>query len=70
EFTVIGDTVNTAARLEELTKENRENIIFPQLVYERLSPDFKALANELGSVKVKGKHDAVEIYGLPEQGAG
>ncbi|MBI4493956.1 MAG: GAF domain-containing protein [Chloroflexi bacterium] len=65
EFTVIGDTVNTAVGLEALTKGFPEHkILFNEPVYEalreRLPCDF------LGQVKIKGRLQAVKVYGVPE----
>jgi adenylate cyclase len=63
-YTVMGDHVNLAARLEGLNKEyqTRRHIIISEDVYEQVRDQVTALP--LGSVKVKGKFKAVDIYEL------
>ncbi|MCB1317247.1 MAG: adenylate/guanylate cyclase domain-containing protein, partial [Leptospiraceae bacterium] len=63
EFTVIGDTVNTAARLEGVTKEYQRSIVLSDSVYAGLSSDLQARCESLGETRVKGKQTAVRIYG-------
>ncbi len=66
DYTVIGDAVNTAARVEALTKEYPETVLATGAVVARLSPELAALARPLGTVQVKGKSSAVEVYGIPD----
>jgi adenylate cyclase len=63
-YTVMGDHVNLAARLEGLNKEyqTQRHIIISEEVYEQVRDQVTALP--LGSVKVKGKFKAVDIYEL------
>jgi adenylate cyclase len=63
-YTVIGDQVNLGARLESLNKEHQaaRHIIISQATYEQAKTH--VVAKPLGSVTVKGKHQAVEIYDL------
>ncbi|MEW6358988.1 MAG: adenylate/guanylate cyclase domain-containing protein [Planctomycetota bacterium] len=63
DYTVIGDGVNLAARLEKLTKEYETKIIISRSTHERLSDKRGAVA--YGGVKVLGRDAPVEIYGVP-----
>jgi adenylate cyclase len=67
-YTVIGDGVNLAARLESLTKDPAYDT--PIIISEAT---LRALPNppparELGEVRVKGKAGAVKIYALAAKG--
>jgi adenylate cyclase len=59
-YTVIGDTVNLAARLEEINKVYGSSIILPEETY-RLSQNVIE-ARELDLVTVPGKTEPVRIY--------
>ncbi len=63
-YTVTGDEVNLAARLEGLTKDYRteRNIIISQGTHAHVRD--RVTTRPLGSVTVKGKLQAVEIYEL------
>lgn len=60
DYTAIGDTVNTAARLESNAKPGQ--IILSEAVYNVVKD--RIIANSLGEIKVKGKEQGITIYEL------
>ena len=63
EFTAIGDTVNLASRLEQLTKEFPARLIVSDSMMAALGAAAGA-ARPLGAVVVKGYAEPVPIWGL------
>ncbi len=59
-YTVIGDTVNIASRLESANKFFRTRIIISEVTFSKISDDF--IARELGFIKVKGRDKPLRIY--------
>ncbi len=60
--TVIADTVNTAARLEGLTKYYGTQIMLSEDSFALLSEETKAQTRYLGLVQVKGRQQPMGIY--------
>jgi adenylate cyclase len=58
EYTVIGDSVNVAARLESQAKAGR--ILISQATFARVREVVDAVP--LGGIRVKGREDSVEVY--------
>ena len=60
DYTVIGDNVNLASRLESLNKQFKAHIIISESTYNCVTELVEV--KPLGDVKVKGKEKAVNIF--------
>ena len=58
DFTAIGDTVNTAARLEANAKKGQ--VLISDVLYERVKD--RVEVNEIGQIPLKGKSNGVMVY--------
>ncbi len=63
EFTLIGDTVNVAARVEQLTKTTRDAILLTHQTVDAMVSQPPGLTDR-GSHALKGKSAAMRVFGL------
>ena len=61
-WTVMGDNVNLASRLEGMTKQYRTRIVISEGTYQQVAEHF--VCRELDRIRVKGKHQPVVVYEL------
>jgi len=61
-WTVMGDNVNLASRLEGMTKQYRSRVIISESTYTQVASQF--VAREVDRIRVKGKHQPVVIFEL------
>ncbi|MDP2340504.1 MAG: adenylate/guanylate cyclase domain-containing protein [Deltaproteobacteria bacterium] len=63
-YAIIGDTVNTAARVEGLNKELNTTILCTEATVSRLHRLKERVRQDHGSHQVKGKAEPVHVYGF------
>lgn len=64
DYTLIGDTVNTTARLESLCKTYHTPLIISEACYVLLDETLKGRFLYISSIALKGKAEKIAFYGL------
>ncbi|HWU85386.1 MAG TPA: adenylate/guanylate cyclase domain-containing protein [Rhodocyclaceae bacterium] len=68
-YTVIGDAVNVAARLESMTKEFADNpVLVNNQTYDGISHRTDLDIQDFGPRPVKGRREPVHVYGVKRKG--
>lgn len=63
EYTVMGDTVNTAARIENITKETDTDLLISHAIFEQVRNDFEL--QPIPPVSLRGKRGYYNLYQVP-----
>ncbi len=67
EYTVIGDTVNTASRIQDVTKRfPHYPILLSSHAFQKLEAALQSQCQSLGEVTLRGRKTPIQLYGVSE----
>lgn len=61
-----GDTMNTASRLEQLSRNADGGFLASSAAIEKLGAGPKAMTRDLGRMPIRGRADGIDVFGLAE----
>ncbi|MCI0382311.1 MAG: adenylate/guanylate cyclase domain-containing protein [Chlamydiae bacterium] len=64
EYTAIGDTVNVAARLEQMTKVTHKPILISETTFQKAKDHFTY--KDLGAVSLPGRKEQIRVYSIED----
>lgn len=62
EISFLGDTVNTAARIMDISKKEKKELIVSEKILQQLSLPQKYHKEYMGPIELRGKKEKVELY--------
>jgi adenylate cyclase len=68
EYTAIGDTTNTASRIESMTKGTPHQLLLSEATHDLLRGDDRG-AFFVGEFEVRGREQQIRLWSVPEPGA-
>ena len=69
EYTAVGDTTNTASRIEGMTKGTPHQLLFSGFTKEAFMHAARGDIIEFGEVEIRGRVEKMTLWSLPEPGA-